>query len=70
MAEFYKTFEQSEVGTFRNVSGVSVYCTKNLPNNVYCWATDQNAYFLSGILPEETTLPLLEAFFAGDVLMP
>lgn len=70
MADVYDIFEQSEVGVFQNVSGVNVYYAPNLSRTTYSWSKGQVTYHISGVLPVEATLPLLEAFFAGDVHTP
>lgn len=70
MADVYDIFEQSEVGVFQNVSGVNVYYAPNLSRTTYSWSKGQVTYYISGVLPVEATLPLLEAFFAGDVHTP
>lgn len=61
-------FEQSETGVFLSIAGRQIYCAPNLYRTTYAWTDGAVAYSLSGVLPRETTLPILEAYFSGDTL--
>ena len=68
--EVFANFEQSESGVFLNIAGTTVYCAPNLHRTAYAWVDGTVTYLLSGVLPQETTIPLLEAYLLGDRQQP
>lgn len=68
--EVYSNFEQSETGIFLSIAGTTVYCAPNLHRTSYAWVNNTVTYLLSGVLPKETVVPLLDAYFRGDQYTP
>lgn len=65
----YFAFEQDEEGAFIQVGNCEVYTSRNYETTNYSWAGGNTVSVLYSTL-EASAIPVLEAFFAGDVYTP